>query len=48
VEVSDKLIIDTLVKGGDRSNPIISLSNFSDEYVNMDELLKSGVFSKGW
>lgn len=48
VELSDKLIVDTLVKGGERSNPIISLSNFSDEYVNMDELLKSGVFSQGW
>lgn len=48
VEVSDQLIIDTLVKGGNRSNPIISLNNFSDEYVNMDELMRSGAFNRGW
>lgn len=48
VEVSDQLIIDTLVKGGNRSNPIISLNNFSDEYINMDDLMASGAFSKGW
>lgn len=48
VELSDDLIIDTLVKGGDRSNPIISMSNFSDEYVSMDELIASGAFSPGW
>jgi hypothetical protein len=37
-----------LVKGGARSNITIPLTNFSDEYVQTEELLASGAFSKGW
>lgn len=48
IEEADKVVND-LVKGTTgRSNPIISLSNFSDEFVSMDDLINSGVFSPNW
>lgn len=47
VETADK-IVDDLVKGGNTSTPIISMNNFSDDYVDRDYLRNSGVFDKKW
>lgn len=48
VDLADEFVEKNLIKGSSRSTPIISLNNFSDEYVSAKKLMESGVFSKGW